>query len=68
MPSESKAKKITSWSIGALVVVVLGIKIFLIGYYRIPQNGMYPGLPAGSTLFALKRAYSNASMVKRGDT
>ena len=41
--------------------------MFLIGYYRIPQNGMYPGLPAGSTLFALKRAYSNASSVKRGD-
>ena len=28
---------------------------------------MYPSLPSGSTVFAFKRAYSDASSVKRGD-
>src|SRR6266536_299712 len=28
---------------------------------------MYPGLPAGSRVFAARRAYSGASSVKRGD-
>jgi signal peptidase I len=36
-------------------------------YYRIPQNGMYPGLPAGSGFWAYKHAYSSPSQVKRGD-
>jgi len=53
---------------GITVVLVLFIvKTFFIGYYRIPQNGMYPGLPAGSILFTAKRAYSDSSSVKRGD-
>lgn len=32
-----------------------------------PQNGMYPGLPAGSGFWAYKHAYSSPSQVKRGD-
>lgn len=67
MSTESKAKKFASWSIIAVLLVVLGIKTFFIEYYRIPQNGMYPGLPAGSSLFAAKRAYAGVSSVKRGD-
>ena len=67
MTTATKAKKIATWSIIAVLLAVLAIKTFFIGYYRIPQNGMYPGLPAGSILFAAKRAYSGASSVKRGD-
>ena len=51
----------------ACLLAIFAIKTFFIGYYRVPQNGMFPGLPAGSNLFALKRSYSNASSVKRGD-
>lgn len=39
----------------------------MIDFYRIPQNGMFPELPAGSRVFASKLAYSDASQVKRGD-
>jgi signal peptidase I len=67
MTTTSKAKKIATWSIIAVLLAILASKAFFIGYYRIPQNGMYPGLPAGSTLFTIKRAYSGASSVKRGD-
>lgn len=54
--------------IGAGVLVALLVtKLFFIGNYYAAQNGMYPGLPVGSTLFVLKRAYSDASDVRRGD-
>ena len=66
-PSQSKTPKIiTGIGIAALLAVLI-LKTVFIGYYRIPQNGMYPGLPAGSSLFTAKRAYSGASSVKRGD-
>ncbi len=51
----------------AILPASLAIKTFVIDYYRIPQNGMYPGLPAGSIVFAAKRAYAGAASVKRGD-
>src|SRR5437899_5814939 len=55
--------------IGGLMIIAVAIaaKTFLIEHYRIPQNGMYPGLPAGSGFWAYKRAYSSPSQVKRGD-
>lgn len=56
--------------VGAVVVVVAAlvlVKAFLIGTYRIPQNGMYPGLPSGSFLFALKKPYDHPANVRRGD-
>ena len=55
------------WSLVAIGLVLLVVKSAFIGYYRIPQNGMYPGLPAGSTIFTSKRAYPSVSQVKRGD-
>jgi signal peptidase I len=59
--------KIVTWSVIAILLVFLTLKTFFVGYYRIPQNGMYPTLPAGSVLFTLKRPYSDVSCVKRGD-
>jgi signal peptidase I len=59
--------KIVTWSLIGLLLVLMALKTFFIGYYRIPQNGMYPTLPAGSVLFTLKRPYSDVSGVKRGD-
>ena len=50
-----------------IIVVAIAAKTFLIGHYRIPQNGMYPGLRAGSGFWAYKRAYSAPTRVKRGD-
>jgi len=51
----------------ALVLAPLIIRVFFIGVYRIPQNGMYPGLPAGSRIFSVRCAYASAANVKRGD-
>lgn len=67
MPSTSKANKVVRWSLIAILLAVFAIKTFFIGYYRIPQNGMYPNLPAGSILFTIKRPYSDSSRVRRGD-
>src|SRR5438067_11699168 len=59
--------KVFTCSIVAVLLGLLALKTFVIGYYRIPQNGMYPTLPAGSVLFTIKRPYSDISGVKRGD-
>jgi signal peptidase I len=59
--------KVVTWSVVVILLALWALKTFFVGYYRIPQNGMYPTLPAGSVLFALKRAYPHASSVKRGD-
>jgi signal peptidase I len=67
MSTASKATKIAGWSIVTILLALLGVKTFFIGFYHIPQNGMYPGLPAGSRLFTSKRAYADASSVERGD-
>ena len=67
MSTLSKILKILGWNCFALLVAVLIVKVLFVGRYRIPQNGMYPGLPAGSSLLTAKRAYSDPSSVKRGD-
>jgi signal peptidase I len=67
MPTASRARKIVTCSLIGVLLTLFAIKVFFVGYYRIPQNGMYPTLPAGSILFTVKRAYSDASSVKRGD-
>jgi signal peptidase I len=52
----------------ALLFAALALaRIFLVGYYVIPQNGMFPGLPAGSRLLTLKHPYGTPAEVKRGD-
>ncbi len=43
-------------------------KLILAGrWYRIPQNGMYPALPAGSYLLVRPQAYRGPANVRRGD-
>lgn len=59
--------KIVARSVLILVLALFALKAFFVGYYRIPQNGMYPTLPAGSVLFTIKRPYSDISAVRRGD-
>jgi len=67
MFTTSKSKKIVVIGVIAVALVLLAVKSFVIGFYRIPQNGMYPGLPAGSRIFAARHAYSSAASVQRGD-
>jgi signal peptidase I len=59
--------KIVAWNVLIAVGVLFFVKTFFVGYYRIPQNGMYPTLSAGSVLFTIKQPYSDISSVKRGD-
>lgn len=60
-------KKIAVCSVLMVLVSVLAAKKISLGYYRIRENGMYPGLPAGSLLVTNKKAYPDESSVKRGD-
>ncbi|HCN27799.1 MAG TPA: signal peptidase I [Verrucomicrobiales bacterium] len=63
----SPSKKIVTAIVIAIALVSLIAKTFFVGFYRIPQNGMYPGLPAGSRVFAARHAYSDPAGVERGD-
>jgi signal peptidase I len=62
--------KLLGWVLLAATVACVTLLVVLsvfIGYYQIPQNGMYPGRPAGSRLFAFRHPYRNPSEVRRGD-
>jgi signal peptidase I len=67
--------KLWAWALpialGGLTVLIITVfiagRFVFFGYYQIPQNGMYPGLPAGSRVFALRHPYESPSEVKRGD-
>jgi signal peptidase I len=52
---------------GVVAALLLALAFFLVGIYVIPQNGMYPGLPAGSRILVLKHPYAAPEQVKRGD-
>jgi signal peptidase I len=67
MSTASKSKHIPTGGVIAIALAILAIRTFFIGFYRIPQNGMYPGLPAGSRVIAARHPYSSASSVKPGD-
>lgn len=67
MPGASRVKKIVKWSVIGVSLAVIVVKGFFVGSYRIPQDGMYPTLPAGSRFYTLKRTLFRPSDVKRGD-
>jgi signal peptidase I len=51
----------------AAVAALLIIRFCAGWFYVIPQNGMYPGLPAGSQLFGVKYPYRDVTQVAHGD-
>lgn len=55
------------WVVVAAAWAIIVTRTFFIQNYRIPQNGMFPSLPAGSRPFVWKRAYASESDVRRGD-
>jgi signal peptidase I len=64
------AKSNVSLGVGLTITSFLlgiAIKHFFVGFYQIPQVGMYPSLPSNSKIFTNKRAYAKPSDVKRGD-
>jgi signal peptidase I len=57
------------WAIpgGLLLVVLLGSFRYHYTRYTIPQNGMYPDMPAGTTFWATRHPYRTIDEVRRGD-
>lgn len=43
------------------------LRLFFFNYNKIPQDGMYPGMPAGTRFFTKRNPYHNIYDVKRGD-
>jgi signal peptidase I len=67
MSTASKAIAIATSSIVVVLLALIFVKTYFIGFYHIPQNGMFPSLLPGDRLFTARRAYPDASSVKRGD-
>ena len=61
------SSKIISFILVPLLIGFFIIKIFFIGQYIIPQNGMYPSLPSGSKVVTLKKPWFSSSSIKYGD-
>jgi signal peptidase I len=61
------AKYPLAGSLIALVVVFAVLRFTVLSYWTIPQNGMYPTLPAGARFFGINKPYRSAADVKRGD-
>jgi signal peptidase I len=62
-------RSLVFWEIALAVLLIGGLFVFRARYerYGIPQNGMYPGLPAKSTFWARKHPYQSVGDVQRGD-
>jgi signal peptidase I len=56
-----------SFCAGAVLVGVLVAVHLNIGHWKIPQDGMAPGHPTGSRIWARKAAYRTVADVRRGD-
>jgi signal peptidase I len=68
MPRRSTVVMMILIAVGVLLLAAMATaKIFYFDYYRIPENGMYPGLPAGTLFLTAKRPYADAADVRRGD-
>ena len=54
-------------------VIIMGfaslviLRLFFFNYNRIPQDGMYPGMPAGSRFITKRNPYHNIQDIKHGD-
>lgn len=63
----SRGKRVVRWTIAAVVFGLLLAKFFVLDFWVIPQNGMFPTLPGGSRFLARRHAYASPSQVQRGD-
>ena len=43
------------------------IRHYVLDYYRVATNGMFPNIRAGALVWGYKLAYKNSTQVKRGD-
>jgi signal peptidase I len=66
-PLTNVAKKVLYPASVLLALLFIFFHYLNLSYYQIPQNGMFPGTPAGSRLFAKRNPYNGPSDVLRGD-
>lgn len=69
-PRQRSRSIVVAVLVGAAFVVVAALLLtaaFFFKTYRIPQNGMYPGLPSGSFILTSKKPYTHPENVRRGD-
>jgi len=57
------------WAIPGGLLMVVALVFFRHHHmrYTIPQDGMYPGMPSGTTFWVTRRPYRSVADVRRGD-
>jgi signal peptidase I len=60
-------KKLLTVLCCAFAILIIALRVFFFGLSVIPQNGMYPNLPAGTHVITLRHPYRAAGEVRRGD-
>ena len=60
--------RVLKWiGFGGLAVALVLVKLFVLDLFIIPQNGMFPSLPAGKRFLCWRHPYSSPGKVRRGD-
>lgn len=62
-----RVQRLLPWAIALILIGLVGARFFWIDSYTIPQNGMFPAIPKGSSIWVNKFAFWKPSDVKRGD-
>jgi signal peptidase I len=62
-----KYAKLSKWILFVLLLVLLLVKFFLIDFWKVPQNGMYPNIPRSKRFLCKRYPYETVSEIKRGD-
>jgi signal peptidase I len=60
---------VVKYGVAIFVACALALiaKFAFVARFTVPQDGMFPSIPAGSSFFLNRRAYANSVDVKRGD-
>lgn len=62
-----KTTKLTKWILFILLAVLLLVKFFVLDFWKIPQNGMYPTIPRSKRILCKRNPYKTVSDIKRSD-
>jgi signal peptidase I len=59
--------KIVGAALIIFIILLITTRFFIIDYSIVPQNGMYPNMPAGSRVLGWRKPYQLPQDVRRGD-
>ena len=62
-----KTTKRTRWILYIVLLVLLLVKFFVVDFWKVPQNGMYPTISNSKRILCKRNPYKTVSDINRGD-